>query len=302
MKTLILVIVATLLPMALPMKTFSAEAVRFRHIVSVYSDDKGYNLKQPEGVACNEDSTFIVADTGNGRLLRYTFQDRTLKTGGEIKVPQLSYPIKIQINSKGEIYALDGRQRRIIRLSIEGEFKGYLDPIGLPPPASYTPRSFDIDKNDNIYILDISSGRVLVLSPEGEYQKHIKFPKDYGFFSDLSIDSNSNILLIDSINAKVFSAAKDSASFFPLTKNLHEYMRFPTHLTTDNRGRIYLADQNGSRIIILGQDGSFLGQQLSMGWKEGLLNYPSQLCINNNGEVFIADTNNNRIQIFVVVR
>ena len=296
----ILVIIITLF---LPIESFSAEAVQFMHILSVYSDGKGEGLKQPEGVACNDKSILIAADTGNGRLLRYTFQDRTLKTAVvEIKAPQLSYPVKVKINSKGEIYALDGKQRRIIHLSPEGEFKGYLDPTGMPSPAMYVPRSFDIDTNDNIYLLDIFSGRVIVLNPSGEYQKHIKFPGNYGFFSDLTVDLKGNILLLDSVKAMVFSTAKDSASFSPLTESMKESMRFPTSLTTDRRGRIYLVDRNGSQIIILSHEGSFLGRLSSMGWKEGLLNYPSQLCINSNGEVFIADTNNSRIQIFVLLK
>jgi hypothetical protein len=100
----------------------------------------------------------------------------------------------------------------------------------------------------------------------------------------------------------VFSAAKDSNSFSPLTKDLREYLNFPTSITTDNRGIIYIVDQNGSGIVILGQDGSFRGRQLSMGWTEGLLYFPSQMCINDNGEVFIADRDNSRVQIFSLVK
>lgn len=294
-------IFVTCLMLVLLLMPSAAEAVKLKHVISVYLDGQGRGIKQPESVACDED-TFIVADTGNGRLLKYTFQNGNLETGiTEFKVQQLPYPIRIRMNSKNEIYALDGKQRRIIHLSPEGIFKGYIEP-DIPSPASYIPRGFDIDEKDNIYILDVLSERVLVLNPEGKYQKHIKFPKDYGFFSDISIDFKGNILLIDSINAMVFFAAKDSESFSPLSKSLKEYMRFPTSLTTDMRGRIYLVDRNGGQIIILSHEGSFLGWLSSMGWKEGLLNYPSQLCINSNGEVFIADTNNSRIQIFVLLK
>ena len=73
----------------LPMKSFSAETVKFRYLQSVYFDDKGGGLKQPEGVACNEKSLLIVGDTGNDRLLQYTFQEKSLKAGNEIKIPQL---------------------------------------------------------------------------------------------------------------------------------------------------------------------------------------------------------------------
>ncbi len=71
--------------------------------------------------------------------------------------------------------------------------------------------------------------------------------------------------------AMVFSASKDSNSFSPLTKSLREYLNFPTSITTDSRGTIYVVDENGSSIVILGQDGSYLGRQLAMGWNEGML-------------------------------
>jgi sugar lactone lactonase YvrE len=296
---LLIITTAVLVPVVVPVTSVGAAGVKFRHIISVYSDDKGVGLRQPEGVACNEESLLVVADTGNGRLLRYTFGDKTLRTGAsQIKIPQLSYPVRVKINSKNEMYVLDGKQRRIIRMTPEGEFKEYVEPTGLPSPTSYVVRSFDIDKNNYLYLLDIFSRRVLVLEPDGRYLRHIEFPKDYGFFSDLAVDFRGNVLLIDSLKAVVFSAHKDSATFTPLSESLHEYTRFPACLTTDKRGRIYLVDRNGSRIIILGQNGSFLGRQSGMGWREGLLNYPSQLCINNKGEVFVADTKNNRVQIF----
>jgi len=286
----------------LPINIYSAEAVKLRHVQSIYFDEKGTGMKQPEGIACNDKSLLIVGDTGNDRLLRYSYQDRSLKAGTEIKVQQLSNPIRLQINTRGEIFALDGKKRRIIRLSPEGAFKGFVDAEGVPSPSTFVPRGFKIDANNNIYLLDIFTGRVLVLNPEGKYQKQIPFPKDYGFFSDLSVDSKGSILLIDSVRAMVFSAPKDSNSFSPITKSLREYLNFPTSITNDNRGTIYIVDENGSGIIILGQDGSFLGRQLSMGWNEGFLYYPSQLCVNEKGEVFIADRGNSRVQIFTLVK
>jgi sugar lactone lactonase YvrE len=259
-------------------------------------------MKQPEGLACNDKSVLIVGDTGNGRLLRYTLADKTINAGGEIKVAQLSNPIRVQMNSKGEIFALDGKQRRIVRLSPAGEFKDYLTPEGLPSPSSFVPRSFKVDPNDNLYMLDIFSGRVLVMAPDSKYQKHIPFPKSFGFFSDLAVDPKGSILLIDSIKKMVFAAQKDAKEFSPLGGNLKEYLSFPTYITTDNRGTIYVVDENGAGIVILGPDGSFLGRQLTMGWNEGLLYYPSQMCINDKGETFIADRGNNRVQIFTITK
>ena len=286
--------------------SFGAEVLRFSHITSIYDDQRGTAdqastaIKQPEGIACDGQSMVIVADTGNGRLLRYRFRDHKISSDlPAIQLPELTYPTRIRLNSKGEIFVLDRKKRRIVRLTPEGNFHSYLEPAGQPSPT-FVPRSFCIDGNDLIYVLDVFSERVLVLTPEGQYLAQKKFPKDYGFFSDVTVDFKETIFLVDSVNATVFSAAKDAAEFSPLAQNLKEYMRFPTAITTDKRGYIYLVDHNGSRIIILGPDGSFLGRLSAMGWKEGLLNHPSQLCINSGGELFIADTDNNRIQIFAV--
>jgi len=288
--------------LSFPLRSYSAETVKLRYVQAVYFDDKNGGMKQPEGVACNDKNLLVVGDTENNRLLQYTYQDKSTKGGKEIKVQQLSYPIRIQVNSKGEIFALDGKQRRIVRLSPEGEYKGYVTPEGIPSPASFVPRSFKIDSKDNIYILDIFGARVIMVGADGKYQKHIGFPKGYGFFSDLQVDFKGNIFLVDSIKNMVFSAARDAKEFSPLTKSLKEYSNFPTAITTDNRGTIYLVDENGGGIVILGQDGSFLGRQLSMGWNEGLLYYPSQICINDKDTVFIADRGNSRVQIFTIVR
>jgi hypothetical protein len=291
-----------LLTLLLPNSVYSAETVKLRYVQSIYFDEKGIGMKQPEGIACSDKSLLIVGDTGNDRLLRYSYQDRSLKAGAEIKVQQLSNPIRLQVNSKGEIFALDGKRRRIIRLNPDGTFKGYVDGEGIPSPSTFVPRSFKIDSKSNIYILDIFSARVLVLNPEGKYQKQVPFPNEYGFFSDLSVDSKGALFLIDCVKAMVFAADKDAKTFSPLTKSLRGYLKFPTNLTMDIRGTLYVVDENGGGVVILGRDGSYMGRQLSLGWSEGLLYYPSQICLNEKGDVFIADRGNSRVQIFTLVK
>ena len=295
-------VLVVLIIFSTPATVLNAETVKFRHLLSVYFDDKGGGMKEPEGVAWSEKPLLVVSDTGNGRLLRYTFQEKALKTGSEIRIPQLTYPLRVQINSKEEIFVLDGKKRRILRLTPTGEFKGYVDPLGLPSSPTVVPRSFKIGPNDTIYILDIFGERVIALSPDGKYQKHLEFPKDRGFFSDLAVDSKGNLFLIDSTRAAVFSSVREAKIFSPLTKSLRNHLNFPTGLTTDARGRIYIVDENGGGIVILGQDGSFMGRQLSMGWMEGLLYYPTQICVNDKSEIFIADRGNNRVQIFALVQ
>jgi len=295
---------ATLVMMAwAPLKASAAEALRYRHALSLYADDQGTGLSQPQGVACMDNLALVVADTENNRLLRYVLAEDGAKPQVLVWKPAaMVYPQKIRFNRQGDIYVFDGKLHRIMHLSAKGKFLGFIDPVGLPSPAQITIRSFDFDQRDNIYLLDILSKRVVVCNANGEYQKQIQFPGTYGFFSDIAVDSRENIFLVDSIHAQVYAAKSGAMVFSPLSQNLKEYMRFPANLTLDQQGRIYLSDRNGSKIVILTQTGAYVGKLSALGWKEGLLSHPSQICLNNRGELFVADTSNNRIQIFVEIK
>ncbi len=277
---------------------FGAGMPKMKPIASGYQDAHGGGLKQPEGVAYDGKSLVIVADTGNARLVEYTFTGDALTARAEIALPQLSYPIRLQVDPKGMIYALDGKSRRILRISPSGEFKGYVEPKGTDSAAPLVPRSFRVDRNGTVYILDVLSARVLVLDPDGNVVRAIAFPKEAGFFSDVAVDESGTLFLVDSVGRRVFSAAPDSAAVSPLSPVLKEDLDFPTSVAVDARGNLLVVDQNGGGIVVLGRDGAFRGRQLGMGWKDGLLRYPSQVCAGADGNVFVADRGNNRVQAF----
>jgi sugar lactone lactonase YvrE len=275
-----------------------ADKTRMKWITSVYADGNGIGLVYPEGVACGDDF-MVVADTGNSRLLRYTYDGVLVTAEAEFPLPK-SHPIIVQVNSEGTVYFLDGRERRVARLSATGGEKSFLDPKNLPSSAEIVAKSFRIGGSDGIYILDILSGQVLVLNADGQYSRHVPFPEEYGFFSDLAVDRQGRIFLLDSVEAVVYLAAKDADSFSQLTESMREYVNFPARLEVDGNGILYLVDQNGSGLALIAQDGSFLGRKLGLGWNESGLYYPSQMCISADGSVFIADRNNNRVQMFKV--
>ncbi|MBW2402000.1 MAG: hypothetical protein JRG80_22575, partial [Deltaproteobacteria bacterium] len=83
-----------------------------------------------------------------------------------------------------------------------------------------------------------------------------------------------------------------------LTEDLDAYMNFPTDLTVDGRGVLYLVDHHGSGLVLVSGGGSFQGRMLEMGWGEKGIYYPSQICVSPNGNLFIADRSNNRVQRF----
>jgi len=280
---------------------YAADAVKFVHIRSVYADGQGVALNHPEGVACGPASTVVVADTENGRLVLFAVSAEAVTGGSPIKLSQVPYPVRVHTCSNGDILVLDGKLRRVFRVNSAGAFLGAVEPKGVPK-GNVVLKSFALDREDWIYFLDIFSRRVLLTDPTGNYQREIPFPEKFGFFSDLAVDARGTIFLLDSVQGSLYAAEKGGEAFTLLTKDLREYASFPTYLTTDGRGTVYVVDQDGGGVLVLGQDGSYRGRQLAMGWKEGLLYYPAQMCISGGEMAVFADRENNRVQLYRILR
>ncbi len=285
-----------------PGRLTAAGTAGFSYLVSVYADDKDAGIHLPEGVACGGKGLVVVGDTGNDRLLTFTYLDRTLSAVSAIKIPQLTAPSRVRLNSKGDIYALDSRQRRIVHLDAAGQFKEVVSFEGAPPPATIVPKSFTIDSADTLYVLDEFSGRVLVLNAQGRYQRALPFPDGIGFGTDLTVDFEGNILLLDSVKRRIFTAAKDAKAFAQLGGDLAASVAtMPTSITA-SKGIIFVAEGSGSTIDLFGRDGKFLSRLLTQGRSEGALDHPAQICVNDKDEVFIADRDNSRVQAFQLTR
>jgi sugar lactone lactonase YvrE len=302
MKRFIARSICTAALLAAPLGVAAAEGFKVKPLQTVMTDGKGGDLKYPEGVACDGTSRVVVADTGNGRLLSYTWRDGSLTGGSEIRLPQLTYPLRVQVAPGGAIFALDGKQHRIVRLNPDGTFAGFVEIKGLPGGEEAVPRSFRVDGAGNIWLLDILGNRVLRLDGSGTLLHQTAFPKNAGFISDLEVPPSGDLLLLDSNSATIYTARKGEDTFTLLAQGLRDYLVYPAYLMADSRGMIHVVDQNGGALVAIGADGSLVGRQLAMGTKNGLLNYPGQVCMMPGGTLFVADRNNSRMQLFTVGR
>ena len=285
---------------ALALAAFGAsEVVRLRPLPAIYDDGKGGPLRAPEGVGCR-DATLAVADTGNGRILLYTLgPDGHVEAVAEVKAKEVPVPIQVQITARGDLLALDGRSRRIARVSRAGAFQGYVEPQG-EAAGAIVPRAFRLTGSDAVVILDVAHARILVLSPEGKPQRSIAYPKEVGFLSDLALDGPGAIFALDSTGRRVFVARKDDQALSLLTGAFRDEVAFPTALAVDPLGRLCLLDRGEGGLVFLGADGAFRGRPAGTGWKEGLLRYPSGVCAGAGGLLAVADRGNSRVQIFAV--
>jgi DNA-binding beta-propeller fold protein YncE len=264
---------------------------------AIYQDDKEGALKFPEGVACNDAGAVVVADSGNGRLVLFTYRDGVLTGGTPVKPAQLAYPTRVQLDSKGNIWVLDRKTRKILKLDAKGTFLAALEAKPGSAITASLPVSFKLDAQDQAYVVDVVAGRVVVLDPDGKVLRQIELPRGKAVFTDVHVDPGGSIYALDGVGASLWVADKGATSFRPLTQSLEDKMNFPVYLT-GRGGKLYVVDQFGNGVVTLGVDGSYQGRQLAIGWSEGLVYYPAQLCVNGKGEAVLADRSNNRVQLF----
>lgn len=300
MRTLSTTAVLIAVAGGIPGGALAAPPAGLRYQRTIYADAAGVALRNPEGVACDDRGDVVIADTGNARLLTFTWKDGALDGGAQVKLAQLPYPVRVQVDSKGFVLVLDGRSRRIVKVDAKGEFAGNVEPRGASSPA-VTPAAFKIGMGDVLYVLDVVAHRILVVAPDGRVTRELPLPKAAGI-TDVAADSSGRVYVLDAVTAVVFAAEPAATEFRPLSKSLKEMISFPIYLTPDNRGMLYLVDQHGNAVVRVGVDGTFQGRELAIGWKEGAVYYPAQLCIDSHGDVFLADRNNNRVQVFAMAR
>jgi DNA-binding beta-propeller fold protein YncE len=274
-----------------------AEALPLRPGAVAYADANGEALRNPEGVACTDSGRLVLADSGNGRLVPYTFKDGALAAGDVIRFAELGNPVRVQIDSRGNVLALDRKERRIVRVNEKGGFGGIVQPSGVPPANGFFPVSFKLDGADNLYVLDAGSSRVVVLAPSGAFVRQIPAPAG-SLLTDVAVDAKGTLFATDAAHAQVLSAAKNAASFTAIGRSLRDAMSFPTYLTVTAQGLIVVVDRNGNGLVLVGPDGSYLGRRLAIGWTEGFVYYPGQICVDAHGDAFVADRANQRLQVF----
>jgi sugar lactone lactonase YvrE len=269
--------------------------------VAVYQDGKEVALKAPEGVACREDGAVVVADSGNGRFLRFTWKDGVLSAGTELKVAGVTAPADVQLEPTGAGFlVLDRKQKRIARVDAAGAVAGWLDPKGMTR-GSVIPAAFAAGADGAVAILDAAGSAVLVVEADGAVRRRLPLPQGGAVFTAVALAANGTVYAVDAVAARVWAAPKDAQALKPFTEPLKGYMNFPAHLVATARGLV-IVDQNGSGLVLVGQDGAYLGRQLSMGWSAGFVYYPGQICVTGDGHVFVADRGNDRVQVFSASR
>ncbi|KPA16221.1 hypothetical protein MHK_003572, partial [Candidatus Magnetomorum sp. HK-1] len=231
----------------------SSEAFSYSIYYTGSSNDQGV-LNYPDDLDVSSGKIY-VADTFNSRIQVFNSSsgayDYSIDCGGMPK------GIKVD-DSSGKIYASIEASDIIKVYSNSGNFEytigsGNSDDA---PGSIDGPQSMDIDSDGNIYVAESNNKRVSVFSSAGIFQYSITYNFDYPI--DVAVDNDKNIYVLDNSNGniKAFSSDREFQYMYGSSGNVdgsiagNNLFSYPSSLTVDNNGKIYVADKGNQRVQI----------------------------------------------------
>jgi DNA-binding beta-propeller fold protein YncE len=114
----------------------------------------------PTGIFVEGNGNVLVADTGNGRIEKFSPNGTFVTSIGQFEAPN-----GIALDRAANIYVADASNHRVQKLAADGtfiaEWKG-------PQPGFYGPRRIAIGPDGSVYVVDQGQSRIAKLSPEGQ--------------------------------------------------------------------------------------------------------------------------------------
>src|SRR6266568_3371278 len=121
----------------------------------------------PSGIAVDSNGNVLVADTGNGRIEKFSPTSTFISTIGMKGAGngQLGAPNGIAVDRNGNVYIADAGNHRVQKLAPNG---GFIAEWKGPEPGFYGPRRIAIGPDDSIYVVDQGHTRIVKFSPDGQ--------------------------------------------------------------------------------------------------------------------------------------
>jgi uncharacterized protein (TIGR03663 family) len=227
-------------------------------------DGRG-QFNEPWGIAVDSDGNVYVSDTWNHRIQKFdglgnflTMWGQFGSTGGELGQPGLFYgPRALTVGKDGNLHVVDTGNKRVQSFALDGEFVAQYGGSGVVEGRFDEPVGLAQDGSGNWYVADTWNRRIQKFDPEFNYLA--QWPVE-GWNSQsvvnkpgLAVDPKANVVYaVDPENYRVLAFGTDGAFRATFGQYGNDAMSFmlPTGIAVGPEGRIYVADDEGHRIMI----------------------------------------------------
>jgi uncharacterized protein (TIGR03663 family) len=288
------------------------------------TNDGQYRLPRTLTVAPNGD--FLVLDSGNGRVQRFSADGKFLskfgKAGsddGQFTLIQLSTgtpatsneqndggPSGIAVDEDGNIYVADTWGYRIEKFDANGNFllkwgegmNSRNDPAQAlqNPKGFYGPRGLFYDRNrKELYVADTGNRRIVVFDKNGvplrQFGTSGSAPGQFDEPTSVAVSDDGKVYVTDLHNKRVQVLDSYGKYLSEITiPYWHEQPLSEPYITLDKAGNAYISDAANATIYRIGKD----DQEIGIINNSALIN-PVGLVIGNDGNLYIADAKRHSI-------
>ena len=244
----------------------------------------------PTGIAVDPDGNVLVADTGNGRIEKFS-PNGTFVTS----IEKFDAPNGIAIDRAGNIYVAEvGSKHRIQKLGPDGTF------IAQWAPGFYGPRRIAIGPDDSIYVVDSGDNRIVKLSSDGEvlasWGSEGSGDGQFRGISSVAVDPTTNkVYVADSMNSRieVFDSGGKFLTKWPVPE-WGKALGFEDLAVDSQTGRLYASSAHLNALFIFDLNGTRLGSLTPKAPDK--LEGPSALALFNR-KLYIANMAGNRLSV-----
>jgi DNA-binding beta-propeller fold protein YncE len=209
----------------------------------------------PTGIALDGKGNILVADTGNGRIEKFSPNGTFVSSIGRFEAPN-----GIAIDHGGNIYVAEiGSKHRIQKLGPDGTF------IAEWAPGLYGPRRIAIGPDDSIYVVDSGRNRIVKLSPDGQvlasWGSEGSGNGQFKGLSSVAVDPIDNkVYVADPINSRI--QVFDSDGKFLTKWTIPEWRRpygFEDIAIDPKTKRLYASSAHMDRVLVFDSNGTKIG-------------------------------------------
>ena len=227
-------------------------------VTGMFKGGRGFGkgeFDSPTGIAVGPNGNVLVADTGHGRIEKFSPNGTFVTSIGQFEAPS-----GIAVDRAGNIYVAEiGSKHRIQKLGPDGTF------IAQWAPGFYGPRRIAIGPDDSMYVVDSGRNRIVKLSPDGQavasWGSEGSGDGQFKAVSSVTVDpTNSKVYVADPVNSRI--QVFDSNGKFLSKWSVPEWreaLGFEDLAIDPARGRLYTSSAHLSTILVFDLQGNRLG-------------------------------------------
>lgn len=211
----------------------------------------------------------------------------------------LRKPYGVHVDKSGRVFVTDTEWDRVIVFDEKNKSFAFWGEKG--EGALINPIGVSSDDEGRIYVTDSAQKKVVVFDSEGGFVRSMG--DDGGLVSPTGIAVSNKLEKVFVVDTKghliaVFDLDGNRVGSIGKRGSGPGEFNFPTNISVDGDGRLYVTDPLNFRVQILESDGTFVGEFGKGGIGFGNFSRPKGVAVDSDGNIHVVDAAFNNFQIF----